>query len=221
MLPAIAVYNDSAHVSDADAQAACAAIQRQLVEHFAPLWNVSAVMHFAVKDEAPPAGAWIFRLVDAIDVAGALGYHSNAPLPYALVDVVACMDDGIPWSSCLSHEVLEAVADPDCSWCADVGGKVYALEVCDATEASTKLDGMPYEVDGVVVENFVTPGWFVPGSAGPWDFLGVLPGPLTRTAGGYDSTATIGRWVQHSGLKTRSAKLRAKAGSRRGKRGVE
>lgn len=220
MQPTICVFNESALVTDDEAQKACAAIQRQLTEHFEPLWNCTAVMHFAENGEALPAGAWTFKLVDTIDEAGALGYHALGPLPYALVDVALCKEDNSSWSSCLSHEVLEAVADPDCIWCAEAGSKVYSLEVCDATEASAKMDGTPYEIDGVVLENFITPNWFVPASTGPWDYLGILPGPLTRTWAGYDQTASLGRWTQHNGNSTRAGKRSIGPSSRRAKRGV-
>ncbi len=219
-MPLIYVYNESKIVSDADAQAACAAIQRQLTEHFEPIWKATAIVHFAANDEVLQPGAWKFALVDQLDVNGALGYHTDEGTPSALIDVALCLREGVAWSGCLSHEVLEAAADPECVRCFDVGSKVYSLEVCDACEDSKKLDGTDYQIDGVTVEDFVTPDWFIPGSSGPWDFLGVLPGPLTRTANGYDSTASIGSWVQHSGEKTRASKCIARKGSRRAQRGA-
>ena len=69
-------------------------------------------------------------------------------------------------------------------------------------------NGTDYQIDGVVLENFVTPNWYIVGSNGPWDFLGVLQGPLQRTDSGYDQSAPLGKWTQETGAKTRSAKLR-------------
>jgi len=37
-------------------------------------------------------------------------------------------------------------------------GKIYALEVCDAVES----DKLGYEIDGVMVSDFITPAWFEP-----------------------------------------------------------
>lgn len=218
MQPVIYVFNESKIVIDADAQSACAAIQRQLAEHFEPIWKCTAVVHFAAKDEVLQLGAWKFRLADTIDVDSALGYHTDDGTPSAIIDVALCIREGVAWTGCLSHEILEAAADPECVRCFDVGGKVYSLEVSDAVEDSKRLDGTEYQIDGVTVENFITPDWFIPGSAGPWDFLGVLPGPLTRTANGYDSTASIGTWTQHSGEKTRASKCIARKWSRRARR---
>jgi hypothetical protein len=221
MQPTICLYNESADVTDEDAQKACAAIQRQLTEQFEPIWKETAIMHFAAKGETPVADAWIFKLVDKIDVDGALGYHTDQGLPTAFIDVPLCKSDGVSWSSCLSHEVLEAVADPECIRLFAVNNAAYALEVCDPVEASKNADGTDYAIDGVVLENFILPAWFMPGSPGPYDFLGVLSAALARTDGGYDESATLGEMSQQSGAKTRSAKLTARAGSRRAHRGVK
>jgi hypothetical protein len=220
-LPLIYVFNGSKHVTDDEAQAACAAIQRQLTEHFAPAWGMSAIMHFSPLGETVPDGVWRFHLSDQIDAPGALGYHTDDGTPSAIIDVDLCMSDGVDWSACLSHEVLEAVADPECTRCFDLGnGTALALEVCDAVEDSQHLDGSKYQIDGVTLENFNLPSYFCGGS-GPWDFLGVLTAPARqRTPSGYDVSASLGQWTQTTGEKTRSAKRRARAGSRRAARGA-
>ena len=41
-----------------------------------------------------------------------------------------------------------------------------AQELCDPVED----DSLAYSKNGVMVSDFVTPKYFVPGSAGPWDF---------------------------------------------------
>lgn len=206
MHPSIFVYNESKLVTDDEMRRACAAIQRQLVEHFEPHWKYSAILHAAKADE-DEGDAWPFKLVDSIDAENCFGYHTADKKPSALIDVALCLQEKITWSSCLSHEVLEAVADPECVRCFDIGGKVESLEVSDAVEGSKRRDGSDYEIDGVVLENFVLPAWFILGSDGPWDYLELLSGPLTRLDGGYDSTAVIGPWKQHSGEKTRASKL--------------
>ena len=73
------------------------------------------------------------------------------------------------WTVTLSHELLEMLADPWINWCAQGDdGKIYALEVCDAVEA----DRMGYEIDGVLVSDFITPSWFEPTHADRVDFKG-------------------------------------------------
>lgn len=220
--PLIYVFNQSAKITDAQAQAACAAIQRQLTEHFEPIWHETALMHFATAGETLPSGAWKFVLADTIDQAGALGYHTDDGSPSAIIDIALCESDGVDWSACLSHEVLEAVADPECVRCFDLGtGTALALEVCDAVEDSAHADGSKYQIDGVTLENFNTPSYFT-GGAAPWDYLGILPGPArAMTPTGYDVSAPLGAWTQTTGAKTRSAKRAVDANGRRAARGAK
>ena len=217
----ICVYNESSKITDAQAQAACAAIQQQVTQHFAPIWRATAVIQFAAKDEPLPAGAWKFVLADTCSDADALGYHTDEGTPSAVIDVALCLSDNVAWSSCLSHEVLEAIADPECVRCFDLGnGTALSLEVCDAVEGSKHADGSEYQIDGVVLENFCTPNYFTGGPA-PWDYLGILPGGARAlTAGGYDVSASLGAWTQTTGQMTRPGKLSARKGSRRAQRGV-
>ena len=59
------------------------------------------------------------------------------------------------------------LADPWINWCAQgTDGKIYALEVCDAVES----DKLGYEIDGVMVSDFITPAWFEPTRADRVDF---------------------------------------------------
>ena len=67
------------------------------------------------------------------------------------------------------------LADPWINWCAQGSdGKIYALEVCDAVEA----DELGYEIDGVLVSDFITPSWFEPTRADRVDFKRRVRNPL-------------------------------------------
>jgi hypothetical protein len=94
----------------------------------------------------------------------------------------------------LSHELLEMLADPWINWCAQGSdGKIYALEVCDAVEA----DRLGYEIDGVLVSDFVTPSWFEPTPADRIDFKQRIGKSLELAAGGYISVLNAGgQWKQ-------------------------
>jgi hypothetical protein len=61
--------------------------------------------------------------------------------------------------------------------------KVYALEVCDAVEA----DDLGYNIDGVLVSDFVTPAWFEPTCADRLDFKNHISKELELAPGGYIS----------------------------------
>lgn len=203
----IAIVNRSTLLHDSDLPPVVAAIQRQVAEHLAPGWNITAEI---VIGEQPVA--WIVQLVDDCPEADDIGYHDDDGAPAALVGVRSAIAEKTSWSSVLSHEVLELIVDPEAVRCFRVGQQIYDLEICDPVE------GAPYLLDGVEVENFVLPSWFLPGSAGPWDHAGVLTGPLQLAAGGYASTADAGVPKQLTGRRARTSKHVAAPGSRRARR---
>lgn len=210
---ALAVTNATSAISDSDVLTACAAIQRQVSEHLLPAWGINAVIHDVPRGQQPPAGAYVIELRDETGLDGALGYHEDPGSPDGYVGVKTCADDGVSWSSCLSHEICELLCDPECVRCVQVGARVLALEVCDPVEQQTYLIG------SVEVSNFVLPAWYVEGSAGPWDYLGRLTGPLQLASGGYLSACAIsGDWSQTNADQVRTDKRIARPGSRRARR---
>jgi len=195
----IRIINHSSLVSDAEVKAAAAAQQIQITRDFAPLWGKSA--QILVGKLRRHITEWAFVLADSIDAAGALGYHTvHGAVPAAIIDVKLCQQDGVSWTSCLSHEVLEALADPFCNltW-PYPGGKTVAWEVGDPVER----DG--YFINGIQMSNFVTPAWFQ-GGPGPYDFLKVLSAPLTLSKGGYISVHDSSGWHQIFADTTRIAR---------------
>src|SRR5260370_14436911 len=74
------------------------------------------------------------------------------------------------------------LVDPEINLCAQVGERIYAYEVCDPCEA----DANGYQIDGVLVSDFVTPTWFqpTPQPGGPFDFQEKIPKPLGLLPGG-------------------------------------
>jgi hypothetical protein len=78
----------------------------------------------------------------------------------------------------------------------NTAGKLYSLEVCDATEA----DIFAYDVNGVKVSDFVYPGWFdVQGWSGKLDHMSHITSPLQLLPGGYISEFDVARgtgWQQ-------------------------
>lgn len=155
------------------------ALTRQLARDVAPtygkaLWNVTVS-----NDPATPGPRVV--LFDDGDQAGVLGFHDVAPNgePYAKVFCAGLSLDQI--SQTLSHEIVELIVDEDAGGFRYPRGSAigYADEACDAVQG----DG--YRLDDVLLANFVTPAWYVTGSSGPWDFLGLLTAPCTKTADGY------------------------------------
>ncbi len=208
----IHIVNNSTLINDADITPAVAAVQKQVREHLFPAWGVGADLAFVPKGSAAPDDAWIIWLVDVCQNPDDLGYHSAAALPSGIVGIKTCADEGTPWQSCLSHETLEMIVDPWTQLGFQVGSTLYSLEVCDPVE------GQPYAVDGVPVENFVLPTWFRPNTNGPWDHCDKLSAPLTLLTGGYFQTATVSEYAQTNGERVRASKRAERPESRRFRR---
>lgn len=183
-LPVIAITNASTCLTDAQVEAVIPALQKQASTDFKAYWQEDCTLAFLTKNEPLTRGWWQVVVVDTPDQAGALGYHqlSSAGMPLGKVFAKFDLRNGFSWTVTLSHELLEMLADPWINWCA-IGNdsRVYALEVCDPVES----DGLGYEIDGVLVSNFVTPAWFEPTGADRRDFRQHLTRELEIHAGGY------------------------------------
>jgi hypothetical protein len=170
-------------IPDAEVLKVVRAINRQLSEDFVPHWHTSARVRLEgcspLNDTARAAierlkqapqdvrGDAIMYLWDKVaDVDRALGYHdaNNRGLPYGFVFTDLSAKLGEPWSVTLSHEVLELVGDANVNIFAagphpeDPQRVVFHwYEMCDAVQADS------YDIDGVLVSNFVLPLYFTVG----------------------------------------------------------
>lgn len=207
-LPTIALVNFSSHVGDQRVQEAIRAVNRQVLEDFAPVWGSGRVMrlHAPAFDPADPdtlmedpiGASAVVYLVDQATLPGALGYHdlNTRAIPVGFVFVL----DLAEWTTTLSHEVLELIVDPTVNIFVpgpdprDASNFVlHAYEVCDAVERTS------YEIDGVRVSNFVTPEYFTVGDeiGTRNDFLGVGVTSFGVTRGSHIAffDLSAGEWV--------------------------
>jgi hypothetical protein len=192
--PLISVQNESTLVSDADLRRTLRALQKQIDRDFTPAWGLSAKLVFG----PPSARAMRVVIRDVSDEAGDLGYHFHEGYPVTYVFAKDDIEQYGEYTSTLSHELLEMLADPGANLYADGfvriahGGKRKAMipyEVCDAVEEQL------YLIDGVHVADFVLPEWFEPehpGRALTMDFLGVIRRPFELAPGGY-TDAIVGK----------------------------
>lgn len=195
-IPVIAISNASTCLSDAQVEAILPALQKQVTNDFQPYWDVDCTIKFLGIDQLLPLGWWQIVVLDNPDQAGDLGYHelSSQNTPLGKVFAKLDLDSGSSWTVTLSHELLEMLADPWINWCV-VGSddKIYALEVADAVES----DKLGYEIDGVLVSDFVTPAWFGPAEADRLDFRQHVSKELELASGGYISVLESRKgWVQ-------------------------
>lgn len=189
----IDIINASSVLKDAEIQAVIPALQKQISQHFYPAWGVNAHLAFVPKGGKPAKGHWWMAILDNSDEAGALGYHdlTSEGLPIGKVFAATDKQYGLSWTVTLSHELCEMLADPDINLAAQVGDTTfYAYETADAVEA----DEMGYEIDGVLVSDFVTPEWFesLQHPVGTkLDHAGRVKDPLQLLAGGYMSVLDL------------------------------
>lgn len=189
--PVIYVKNESGgFLSDEQVSSLVPAVQRQVTEHFEPVWGVGARLVFATR--RVPKDAYqitVYRNASDASDADFLGYHFS-PEGYPVASIFAekdMADDGTI-SDTLSHEVLEMLIDPACNLYAyrpsGVGRpqRIYFYEVCDAVQCHR------YKIDGVAVCDFVYPEWFEsnwPAGSRRFDHLGLVERPFQVLHGCY------------------------------------
>jgi hypothetical protein len=204
--PLVALVDASGHMFSADTSRIAAALQKQVVRDFAPIWGVTATVAAFPTQEDVPHGYWQIVVKDKLDDPGAAGYHTDEHgQPLALVEWGGSVEE-----TCMtcSHELLEMLADP---W----GSRLVVCTVPESNatvrarvlvEVRDPCEAYSYEVDGLPVSDFATPHYYGPSHhwskkvkpGGPaLSFLDVIERPLTVQRGGYLSyVVPDGSWWQ-------------------------
>jgi hypothetical protein len=226
----ISVINESTVLTDSDVTPVVAALQQQVTNDFRPIWGTDAELKLVPQGTPAPAGTWALVILDDSDQAGALGYHDLTPdgLPLGKVFAASDLKAGTSWSVTASHELLEMLADPNINLTvfvqnANTTGTLYAYEVCDACED----DSFGYQIDSVLVSDFVYPAWFenfrAQGST-QFDRLNKIQNPLELLTGGYIGVFSVTDgtgWQQQTAEKVpTNLRHRGHVGSRRERRSI-
>jgi len=181
---------------------ACMPAFSTYIRHVKNFWPCPASISF-VKPENLPDNAWTIVVADDSDQAGALGYHDFSPTgkPISYVFAKTDRDYGYSWTVTFTHELAEMMADPYISTAIQVSNtKFFAQEIGDPVEADEfgyKIHAKETNTD-VLVSDFVTPAWFIPGHPGPvYDKAKHCTRPLQLLRGGYMSVYVSGQgWTQ-------------------------
>lgn len=192
-------------ISDQEVQRVIRAINRQINEDFAPHWNIHATLKLEgalpgqinIDSVANLRGNAILYLIDDFDRDDPFGFHnlSNRGIPFGVVFTELARELGEEWSTTLSHEALELVADAEVNRLAmgphpdDPNRQVYHwYEMCDAVQSET------YDIDGVKVSNFVLPLYFTNNEeiGGRNDFLGTVQNGKTLKSFGINPGGYVG-----------------------------
>jgi len=210
--PLIAVVNQSDVARNREVERIVKAVQKQVNEHFTPAWGLRARLVFNEE----PLRAMKVVIKDKADDEdeGYLGYHFVNGLPVTYVFAKDDIAERGEFSSTVSHEVLEMLADPGVNLYAqgfyrDKAGRHHdafiPYEVCDPVEANV------YKIDGVKVCNFVLPEWFEPEHEDgemKMDYLGNLDGPFKLAPGGYSDVLRNGKTKTIWGEKAKKKRAR-------------
>lgn len=194
----ISVINQTGgEISDADLLAAIRAVNRQVAEDFVPYWGMPATLRLegTLLEESRANAAGMFRGDAVLYVSSATGredpegFHDRnlRGVPYGVVYTKMSEKMGDPWSTTLSHEALELIADPQANNYVmgpalhDPHRKVFFwFEMCDPVSAEN------YMIDGIAMQNFLLPAYFEPPTPGArTNFLGSELRPFRLAAGGY------------------------------------
>ena len=160
MNPTISVVNRSRTVSDADIKRNLRALQKQITRDFEPAWGWGANLRFDARK-------FDMKMVIGDHAkSGDLGFHIEGGKPVGYIYAKDDLDAEGEYTSTLSHELLEMIADPNVNLYAAGpfrfkgrrGVGFFALEVCDPVQENY------YKIDGVRVQ--ATPGRSPPSAAG-------------------------------------------------------
>jgi hypothetical protein len=184
LLRQVALVSEAPSVDMAAVARVSAALQKQAVRDFSPIWDVEATVDpFATLDDVP-IGYWPMIIMDDIGFDAAGIHLDKDGQPYALIS------SGRDWSLTASHELVEMLADPfgdrlvaGDSPKPDQGRVEFLVEVADPSEAAE----FGYTVNGVLVSDFYTPQFFDPVVAQGvrYSFTGAISEPREVLRGGY------------------------------------
>jgi hypothetical protein len=197
MLPIHLALVPVARVSFSHVAKISAAIQKQIIRDFTPLWMIEATIDAFPKPEDVPVGYWPIYIVDTFQSGGQHRTRHNQP--FGLVAL------GTSWSLAASHEALEMLVDPSgdrlvagSSPMPDQGRVEFLVEVCDPCQNEDHA----YTVNGFLVSDFCTPEYFDPvGVRGArYSYTGAITAPHQVLKGGYLSwrDPETGEWYQQT-----------------------
>jgi hypothetical protein len=199
----ISVVNRS-DVDDVDVLKAVRAINRQIAEDFEPYWDLGGILRLQGKGGGSDREAMRGDAMIHLRSTGANYHWVEQAIPAGVVftKIAEITHETFPWlhwTNMLSHEALELIADPQLNTLVkgphpdhESREVFHYREVCDPVQADV------YEIDGVLVSDFVLPHYYnAQGERkGRNDFLGTK-----LEAFRWNKDGEIGFWDPHAGAR--------------------
>jgi len=179
------------------------AVNLQVHKDFAPAWGiVASVGYFPRLEDAPVDSSFV---IVARDVKGNGGGHfrpcNTEEPPFALVTY----DDHEAWSVLLSHEILEMLVDPGCSYFEEgpdpengTRKAKFLVEICDPCMGNTYINP---EAPGIKVADFCLPAYYGKKAGNRFTYRDNIDVAYTVARGGYLSWQNAdGVWRQANAI---------------------
>lgn len=176
----MAVLNHSTLISDAEITPMIAAVQEYVAAQIGPLWDIAVTLHQVPTGAPPPAGMWQTIFLDDSDQANDLGYHERTAEGLSLGKVFVATTQAYAQtvSRVFSHEVIEALVDPELNRTVPGPGTPYAIEVGDPLS----LDVQGRTVLGQLMSGIALPAYYYPNNGTTYDLDGHLTGMIPTPA---------------------------------------
>jgi hypothetical protein len=176
----MAVLNESDLITDAEIEPMVAAVQEFISASVGTPWGVAVSLTQIPKGDPAPAGMWQMAFLNDTDQANALGYHERTwqGLYLGKVFVRTTQNLGQSVSRVLSHEVMEALVDPNLNRTVPGGPVPYAIEVGDPLSR----DSQGRDVLGQRMSGIALPAYYYPNYGTNYDLDGHLSGPIPTPA---------------------------------------
>ena len=181
----VALVSEESSITPSELTRVAAALQKQAVRDFGPIWEIEATVDAFTKLEDLPLDYWPIIVKDDIGDPSAAGFHDDEQgQPFSLVQ----FDRG--WHLTASHELVEMLADPfgrrmvaGESPVAGQGRVKFLVEVADPSEDAK----FSYTINGIQVSDFYTPRYFDPvrASGVRYSYTGAITSPRQVLKGGY------------------------------------
>jgi hypothetical protein len=191
LIQQLALISESPKITFKDTALISAALQKQIIRDFTPIWQFEASIDPFESQEDVPHGYWRIIIKDNID-SDQLGFHlDNSGQPYA--NVLASELNST--SLYCSHEAMEMLIDPfgnrlvaSDSLKEEQGRVSFIVEACDPCQARD----YGYTVNSIVVSDFYTPNYFDPITANNvrYSYTSAIKAPKQILPGGYLSWIT-------------------------------
>ena len=182
----IAILNQCKSIDAATVDKSVRALQKQIHLDLASTWGIDADLTLVPDGQTPPAKTWWVYLQEELEQDGVLAYHDvNAEgLPLGRVGVQTSTRAGMSWTVSASHTLLQLLANPKGTTMVADADRFIPQEICRPCAG----ERWAYQVDGVLVSDFVLPSWFeafhAPKST-RFDYMGHVNEPFEVLPGGY------------------------------------